>query len=101
MIYHVTTRQAWEQAKQEGYYKSPSLATEGFIHCSKKEQVAGVLERYYKYAEDLLLLHIDEYKLQASLQYELSPSVNEAFPHLYGVLNIDAVSEVSVVNQVL
>lgn len=101
MIYHVITQQAWEQAKLQGYYEAPSLATEGFIHCSKKEQVAGVLERYYKNAGDLLLLHIDEYKLHAPLTYELSPSVNEAFPHVYGVLNIDAVSEVSFVNQAL
>jgi uncharacterized protein (DUF952 family) len=91
MIYHVTTQDAWEQAQQQGFYQAPSLATEGFIHLSTEAQVAGVLERYYKGQTNLLLLHIDEHKLLAELKYELAPSVNELFPHVYGVINIDAV----------
>ncbi len=93
MIYHVATQAFWQQALQQGYYETPSLAAEGFIHFSKKEQVAGVLQRYYKNATGLLLLHVDENKLAAELKYELSPSVNELFPHLYGRLNLDAVVE--------
>ena len=55
MIYHVTTKTDWQTAKDKGYYEAASLATEGFIHLSTKEQVAGVLERYYKGQADLLL----------------------------------------------
>jgi uncharacterized protein (DUF952 family) len=95
MIYHVVTKTLWQQALQQGYYEAASLATEGFIHLSKKEQVAGVLQRYYKNVPDLLLLHVDESKLTADLKYELSPSVNEEFPHLFGRLNMDAVITVS------
>jgi uncharacterized protein (DUF952 family) len=36
-------------------------------------------------------LHIDETKLTVPLRYELAPSVNEMFPHLFGPLNLDAV----------
>src|SRR5882757_1138225 len=93
MIYHVSTAQEWQTAQQQGFYEVASLVTEGFIHCSKMEQVAGVLERYYKDRSGLLLLHIDESKLTASLKYELAPSVNEEFPHIYGRLNLDAVVE--------
>ena len=98
MIYHVVNKNQWQQALQQGYYEAPSLATEGFIHLSKKEQVAGVLERYYQSAKDLLLLHVEESKLTAELKYEISPSVNEAFPHLFGRLNLDAVMEVTGIN---
>ncbi len=94
MIYHVVTRQSWEAARQQGFYEAASLALEGFIHCSKKEQVAGVLERYYKNQTDLLLLHIEESKLTAPLKYELAPSVNEEFPHVFGRINLDAVVDV-------
>ena len=80
---------------QQDYYEAPSLVTEGFIHLSKKEQVAGVLQRYYKNVTELLLLHVDESKLSAELKYELATSVNEEFPHLFGRLNLDAVVEVS------
>ncbi len=95
MIYHVVSENLWQQALQQGYYEAASLVTEGFIHLSKKEQVAGVLDRYYKNTTGLVLLHVDESKLSSLLKYELSPSVNEEFPHLYGRLNIDAVVEVS------
>ena len=94
MIYHVVTAKNWQKSVQQGFYESESLALEGFIHTSKAEQVKGVLERYYKNVVDLLLLHIDEVKLTSTLKFELAPSVNEEFPHIYGPLNIDAVVKV-------
>ena len=94
MIYHVVTTQNWQKALQQGFYEAASLAAEGFIHASKAEQVAGVLERYYKNQVDLLLLHIDETKLTATLKYELAPSINEEFPHIFGKLNLDAVIKI-------
>ncbi len=97
MIYHVLTTAAWQQAQLQGWYEAPSLHTEGFIHASTQEQVAGVLQRYYSDEQNLLLLHIDETKLTATLQYELAPSVNEMFPHIYGRLNLDAVADVTTI----
>ena len=94
MIFHVVTPQNWQKALQQGFYEADSLAAEGFIHTSKAEQVAGVLERYYKDQSNLFLLHIDELKLTAPLKYELAPSVNEEFPHIFGRLNLDAVIKV-------
>ncbi len=91
MIYHVTTQMAWQQAQADGHYTAPSLALEGFIHLSTAEQVAGVLERYYAGQTHLLLLHVDETRLSATLKYEPAPSVNELFPHLFGPLNLDAI----------
>jgi uncharacterized protein (DUF952 family) len=95
MIYHVITRHNWQNAQQQGFYEADSLASEGFMHCSDAEQVAGVLERYYKDQTGLLLLHIDESKLIPTLTYELAPSVNQEFPHIYGRLNLDAVVKVA------
>ena len=91
MIYHVTTRQLWNDAQQQGFYAHPSLQKEGFIHNCSMEQLPGVLERYYKEVQGLILLHINEEKLQAVLKYELAPSVNEMFPHIFGVINLDAI----------
>ena len=94
MIYHVTTKAQWEAAKLMGRFEVPSLQLEGFIHMSKADQVAGVLERYYKNVSDLLILHVDESKLHADLRYELSPSLNQEFPHVFGAVKLDAVMEV-------
>ena len=91
IIYHVTTKPEWETAEQDGFYVAPSLESEGFIHCSEEQQVKGVLERYYKHKTNLLKLVIDTSRLKPELKYELAPSVNEEFPHVFGPINVDAV----------
>ena len=97
MIYHITTNTAWQAALLKEYYETESLFAEGFIHNSSLQQVAGVLDRYYKNATDLILLHIDESKLTSPLKYELAPSVNELFPHIFGPINTDAVVDVETI----
>lgn len=97
LIYHVTTQQAWDEAFDKGFYAAPSLADEGFIHCSTAEQVAGVLERYYQGMHHLIKLVIDPDLLKSELKYELAPSVNELFPHVFGNINLDAVIEIETI----
>ena len=92
IIYHVTTKEAWNAAKKSGFYEAPSLPLEGFIHCSEAHQVPGVLQRFFKGKDNLLKLTIDTDKLKHALKYDLAPSLNETFPHIYGPLNVDAVT---------
>ena len=94
-IYHITTKHDWDKALQLGYYEAPSLAIEGFIHCSTNEQVEGVLHRYYRGQTGLLKLVIDPLKLQNELKYELAPSVHELFPHVYGPIHTGAVVSIA------
>ncbi|HYK57692.1 MAG TPA: DUF952 domain-containing protein [Flavisolibacter sp.] len=93
-IYHITSQTEWNNATKTGSYTAPSLKTEGFIHCSKAEQVQGVLQRYFAGKINLVKLTIDTTKLTAPLRYELAPSLNEEFPHIYGTINPDAVIKV-------
>ena len=98
MIYHVTTKSQWNEALSKGYFEVPSLQIEGFIHMSKENQVAGVLDRYYKNVSNLVLLHVEENKLTAEIKLELSPSINQEFPHIYGPINLDAVVKIEKLN---
>ena len=91
MIYHITTHEAWRQALSKGFYRADSLETEGFIHCSTGAQVIHTANRFYAGRPDLVLLAIDESKLDAELIYEESEP-GQHFPHLYGPLNLNAVS---------
>lgn len=91
LIYHITTGKEWKEALENGFYKSASLLTEGFIHCSTYQQVNGVRNRYFRNIENLVVLTIDASKLLHPLKYEWAASVNENFPHVYGVINLDAV----------
>ena len=95
MIYHITTLSRWKASLIKGFHEADSLTSEGFIHASDSHQLKGVLERFYQDQKDLLLLHINETKLTSVLKYEMAPSVNELFPHIYGSINIDAVIETS------
>jgi len=93
-IYHITTAAAWEKAQLVGAYVADSLAIEGFIHCSTQDQVAGVLERYYKGQTNLVKLIIDKSKVTSPLIFELATSINEVFPHIHGPIDIAAIISV-------
>lgn len=95
MIYHITTRQQWQQAQSVGVYEEDSLETEGFIHFSTVEQIIDSANRYYAGQQGLVLLEVDVTHLQAELRYEPSLHTPEQqFPHLYGPLNLEAVVRV-------
>ncbi|BAC90703.1 DUF952 domain-containing protein [Gloeobacter violaceus] len=93
-IFHITSRSQWEAARGEGVYRPPSLQSEGFIHCCRAEQLAGVRERYFRGQTALMLLTIDPSKLTAAVREEDAHGRGETFPHLYGPLNLNAVVEV-------
>jgi uncharacterized protein (DUF952 family) len=90
-IFHITTKDAWQQALESGQYRASSLETEGFIHASNGHQVDGVLQRFYAGQTGLVKLTIDPSRLSAALKYEGASDVNEKFPHVYGPINTSAV----------
>jgi uncharacterized protein (DUF952 family) len=92
MIVHIVERRVWEQAQPAGEYRAASLATEGFIHTSRPEQVLPVANRFYQGIPDLLTVWIDPQRLLVPLHYEASDG--EIFPHIYGPLNLDSVMRV-------
>ena len=94
MILHITTRPEWDAALAEGAYRADTLASEGFIHASTREQVLGVADARFRGRPALVLLVIDPDRLQPELRWEESEPGLPPFPHLYGPLNTDAVVDV-------
>ncbi len=93
LIYHIVLPDVWEKFKNEYEYEAESLASEGFIHCSYRNQLDEVLERYYKNADIVLILHINLHYLTAKFIAE--PSTNrEIYPHIYGKINKSAIVNV-------
>ena len=92
-ILHITQNQEWEKAKNLGTYRSNTLESEGFIHCSTITQVIGSANRFFKDKKDLIILKIDVDLVNSEIRYE-GAEVNNLFPHIYGELNIDAVIQV-------
>lgn len=94
MIYHIVTSSYWAKFEGTSEYISETLDVEKFIHCSRKEQLAGVLERFFVGVNNLLVIEIDESKLTSRLLYEAVPDSDETFPHIFGPINKEAIVEV-------
>lgn len=92
-LYHITAGDDWAAARADGVYAADSLAAEGFIHLSTRDQVLWVAERFYRGRQGLVLLAVDPARLGAELRYE-EAEPGRRFPHLYGTLNLDAVAAV-------
>jgi len=92
-IVHICRHADWLDAQVGSAYRAASLDTEGFIHCSRPDQALKVINMFYQDIPDLCLLWIDPKKLKAELRWEAADG--DQFPHLYGVLNLDAVIVVS------
>ncbi len=98
-IFHITTVAAWEEAQKKGFYEADSLVAEGFIHCSTEAQLTSTLKRYFDHHANLVELVIQPEKLVNPLKFELSNSLNEQFPHVYGAINLDAVIEAVLIGE--
>jgi uncharacterized protein (DUF952 family) len=94
MIYHIVIESEWNAQIVSSEFAPSAFEKEEFIHTSRRHQVAGVVNRYYKGRNDLLLLEIDETRLESKLIDEPASS-GELFPHVYGKINKDAILKVS------
>jgi uncharacterized protein (DUF952 family) len=94
MIFHITSRTAWESALGAGIYEGDSLAAEGFIHCSTAEQYIWVANERFRGRTDLVLLQIDPTRVRAEIRYENLEGGEAKFPHVYGAIPIGAVLNV-------
>lgn len=99
-IFHITTAADWEAARAAGSHtgstRGQSLAEVGFIHCSRGDQWPRIRDLVYAdVTEPLVLLKIDPDRLDVPVVEESTdPASSETFPHIYGPLPVDAVSQV-------
>jgi uncharacterized protein (DUF952 family) len=92
-ILHITTPAAWAEAGRTGSVVADSLDTEGFVHCSTRDQLAGTLARHFAGAGELVVLVLDPDAIPAALRWEESRP-GERYPHVYGPIPVAAVRAV-------
>ncbi len=94
-ILHATFRTSWSAAQEAGAYTADSLASEGFIHCSKADQILRVADLLFAGQHGLVILVVDPARLTSELRWEAGVDLTvELFPHIYGPINLDAVAGV-------
>ena len=94
-IYKICPALAWREAERQGVYRgSADDIRDGFIHFSTASQVAETARKHFFGQTGLFLIAVDAAMLGDALRWE--PSRNdELFPHLYGELDLGAVTGVS------
>jgi len=92
-IFHIALKSEWADALENGSYRTGSLGSEGFIHFSTGRQLLRTANKFFPGDQHVVLLILDPQKLAAELRYEPIADGQE-FPHLYGELHLDAVTQV-------
>jgi len=92
-IFHIARKSEWADALENGSYRTGSSGSEGFIHFSTGRQLLRTANKFFPGDQHVVLLILDPQKLAAELRYEPIADGQE-FPHLYGELNLDAVTQV-------
>ena len=94
MIFHIAEKKRWESSQEAGSYSAESLSIEGFIHCSTIDQVLGVANRIFRSRTDLVVLKIDESKVDHRIVYENLDGGKILYPHIYGPIAFEAVAAI-------
>lgn len=94
MILHCMKKALWEERKHRAVWGNRELRADGFIHCSTVEFFWRVAPNFRNVDEDLVLLCINESRLKAEVRYEDGDNCGRFYPHVYGLINNDAVTDV-------
>ncbi|MFF8270003.1 DUF952 domain-containing protein [Streptomyces sp. NPDC016562] len=93
MIFHIVPLADWTAAPDVPY-APPSLASEGFVHCSADRATAlDIADAHYRAVPGTLLaVELDEDALTAEVRR--AGDSGGRYPHVHGPLNRDAVVDV-------
>ena len=94
MILHCMKRDTWEKVKRHKLFGDEYIKSDGFVHCSPVEYFWRVAPNFRDIGEELVLLCIDEKKLSAEVKYEDGDQCGRFYPHVYGLIENDAVTMV-------
>jgi uncharacterized protein (DUF952 family) len=93
-LYKICPAALWREAERAGVFRGSAIdARDGFIHFSSAEQAAETAAKHFAGQRDLVLLRVDAASLGDKLKWEPSRGA-KLFPHLYGELDLKAVTQV-------
>ncbi len=93
-IIHALKEKIWNDYKKQKYYGEDSLNKFGFIHCSDISTYKWVAPNFKDEMDSYVLIVIDTNKLENEVFWEDLRDCGVKYPHIYGLLNTDAVVEV-------
>jgi uncharacterized protein (DUF952 family) len=93
-IYKICLASLWRDAERAGVFRGSEVDIgDGFIHFSTAAQAVVTAAKHFAGQRELMLLYVDTGRLGDRLKWE--PSRGGAlFPHLYGDLELAAVTRI-------
>lgn len=92
MLLHIITAAGWAAARSAGSI-APAPGEE-FVHCSDRGVVHVTAGKFFHGQSGLLLLVVDPARLGVPVRWEAVADSPLWFPHVYGPIPVDAVTEV-------
>ena len=94
IAYKIMSSTELEQMQRDGLFRgSPVDVADGYIHLSCGSQLAATLDKHFSGVNGLALAAVDLSRLGAAVRWEPARG-GQLFPHIYGVLTMDAVVSV-------
>jgi uncharacterized protein (DUF952 family) len=91
VAFKIFTADQWATFKRDGVFTgAPVDLADGYIHMSTADQLDETLAKHFAGQENLAIAEVDLTALGDSVRWEVSRG-NQLFPHIYGVLPMDAV----------
>jgi uncharacterized protein (DUF952 family) len=95
IVYKIMSSTEHEQMRRDGVFRgSPADIADGYIHLSCGSQVTETLDKHFSGVEGLVLAAVDLARLGDTVRWEPSRG-GQLFPHIHGVLTMDAVVSAS------
>lgn len=94
MIVHIMKKVTWEKRKDLDFWGEENLEMDGFIHCCTIPYLWRVAHTFQDISEPLVIVCIDEKHLQAEVRYDEDHRSGRRYPHIYGLVNREAVVSV-------
>jgi len=91
IVYKVMLAEQFARFQRDGvFHGAPVDIADGYIHLSRAYQLAETLDKHFKDVTGLMLVAVDLSRLGDTVRWEPSRR-GQLFPHIYGVLPIEAV----------
>ena len=91
IAYHLIPTPVWDAFKDKDLYEPEAYGIDGFIHLTLgTDPLLAVANLFYTGdSRDFSVLVLDINRIQSPIKYE---DPDEIYPHIYGLLNTDAVT---------
>lgn len=100
-LYKILTVQQWQKFRANKIFDGSELdIKDGFIHLSFKEQIDGIRQKFFTEVLQIVLVSLDNAKLDSSLlKVEANKPNGNKYPHYYGQLSLEMVIDAKIIDQ--